>query len=89
MKAANHYTHFVKISTSLEYPYCRAKSNDVAPSSLANTNADYPPGWAAKNWESLTNPSFITRCSTVSLCLGTEKRQTNKTISSKTQHFVC
>jgi len=65
----------VKTSARLECPFCKAKSNGVAPFSLGNANADDPPGWAAKNWESLTKPNFITRWRRVSLCLGSEKTQ--------------
>lgn len=89
-EAANCYTHFVKTSTSLECPLCKAISNGVAPSSLGNANANDPPGWAAKNWESLTKPNFIARWRRVSLCLGSEKaQQTNKIIGNKTHHFIC
>lgn len=77
-EATNCYTHFVKTSTSLECPFCKAKSNGVAPSSLGNANADDPPGWAAKNCESLANPNFITRWRRVSLCFGSKKNTANK-----------
>lgn len=70
---ANCYTYFEKTSTSLECPFCSAKSNGVAPSSLGSANANIPPGWPTKNSESLTKPNFIARWRRVSLRIGSEK----------------